>query len=203
MPTIPSPCLALLTDRTRVSPNWTLAQAVAPAITGGVNLVVFREDDLPRTPRRTVARFLKEGIKGRVPWVVMGGVELAADAGADGAHLELSAQTAVGARQALEPDRLLGVTVQDVDSARAAREARADYLLVYLDWSAPETAFATLATFVNAVDTPILAAADPPLDLVPALLRIGAAGVGIIEPGMAAYNRTEACRAYWTALNEA
>src|SRR5437879_5111112 len=62
---VPNPCLALFTERTALRPNVTLAQAVAPAVTGGVNLVVLREDDLPPNHRLTVAQFVRDGVRGR------------------------------------------------------------------------------------------------------------------------------------------
>src|SRR5579872_5388333 len=137
MPALPDPCLLLLTDRTRLTPMWTLAQAVAPAVTGGCNLVVLRETDLPAGPRATVARFVRDGVRGRVPYLLAGDPALALQAGADGTHLEGADVAVAEARAHLGPERLLGVTVRNVEEAQRAEED-ADYLLIEYDWSRQE-----------------------------------------------------------------
>src|SRR5436309_11772372 len=117
---LPDPCLLLLTDRTRLTPNWTLAQAVAPAITGGCNLVVMREADLPPGPRSTVARFVQDGVRGRVPFLTSGDPGFAMSVGADGVLLEGNGLDFEAARRAICQDRLLGVTITTRDEAEKA-----------------------------------------------------------------------------------
>src|SRR5688572_15902704 len=139
MRSIPRPCLMLITDRTLLTPNLTLAQAVAPAVTGGVNLVVLRETDLPQGPRLTVARFVLDGIRGRTPMLTSGDPEFAMAAGADGVMVEDYSQ-AVAARARIGPDRILGVALSSAESIAEAESAEADFGLLNLDWADSENA---------------------------------------------------------------
>ena len=185
--------LILLTDRTLLSPTWTLAQAVAPAVTGGIDLVVFRESDLPSGPRRTVARFVRDGVGGRVPFVTSGSPQFSRECGADGVHVE-SASVAE-ARAELGPDAWVGYTATTLDSGRQACEEGADYLLINVDWQSPDSALQALHAYA-AVGCPIIAGIDPPLERVAPCLAAGATGVALCRIPMSAYNRGEAVRAY-------
>src|SRR5437763_10054061 len=135
---LPNPCLLVLTDRSRLSPNWALAQAVAPAITGGCNLVVMRESDLPPTPRAAVARFVQGGIKGRVQFLTSGDPGFAISIGADGVLLECVETSLADARSIVGPDRLLGVAARNGEDAKRADSEGADFVLIEYDWTHPE-----------------------------------------------------------------
>jgi thiamine-phosphate pyrophosphorylase len=201
MPDLPTPCLMLLTDRTQLTPNWTLAQAIAPAITGGVNLVVLRETDLPSGPRQTVARFVKDGVKGRVPYVLMGDPRLAQEIGADGVHLEGENLAVAAVRAEIGNERLLGVTVQTLEEAQLAGEAGADYLLIYVEWSQSEAALNIVREFCGSSKIPVIVGPDVPLEQAGACRTAGAAGVAITSQGMAAYDRTSAAQSFSNALS--
>lgn len=205
MPKLPSPCLMLLTDRTRLSPNWTLAQAVAPAVTGGCNMVVLRETDLPPTARATVAGFVRDGVKGRVPLVLAGDPAFAVARGADGAQLNIwtAEEEVAEARAALGAERLLGVRVLNGEEARQAEAGGADYAMVEYDWSAPDAALRHLRALAQGPSIPLIVGTDVPLERVRECLEAGAAGVAVCDAAMSAYNRTEACGAYRRALEEA
>jgi thiamine-phosphate pyrophosphorylase len=209
---------------------WTLAQAVAPAVTGGCNLVVLREADLPAGPRSAVARFVRDGVRERVPYLLAGDPALALAVGADGVHLEATDAGVAGARDRLGPEGLLGVTVRNPAEAQRAEQEGADYLLIEYDWSPDNAAAlcrgaihraqsvinhapthqragskleAVLAHFRDlraAVRLPIVLGTDMPPEWIPACRNAGAAGVAICEPAMSAYDRTSACRAYWEIL---
>ncbi len=191
----------LMTDRRLLSPMWTLAQCVAPTVTGGVNLVVFCETDLPVSPRLTVARFVRDGVGGRAPYLLAGDPAFAMKAGAEGAHLEDEERSVAEARAQLGPNRLLGATVQTLDGAQRAEAEGADYLLVYLDWARPDEALSILRVYCEAVSIPVIAGLDMSVEQAAACRAAGAAGVAICAPGMAAYDRTAAARAYRAALD--
>lgn len=203
---LPTPCLMLLTDRTRLTPNWALAQALAPAITGGCNLVVLRETDLPPTPRTTVARFALDGVKGRVPFITAGDPSFAVAQSASGVLLEGGEWSPVAiteARRLLGVERLLGVSIQSVEEAHQAEEEGADYALIEYDWSNPEGVldhFRSLRTKVERL--PVIVGTDMTPEQARACRAAGAAGVAICAPGMSAYDRTAACRTYTEALQE-
>ncbi len=196
---IPRPCLILITDRTLLTANWTLGQAVAPAVTGGVNLVVLRETDLPPGPRLTVARFVLDGIRGRVPMLTSGDPAFAVSAGADGLMVERP-ELAVEARETIGPDRILGVVLSSPESAGQAESARADFGLLNLDWEDTEAALSVVRRFHSITRLPLITGVDMPLEVVRACVEAGDAGVALCAAGMSAYNRTEEVRLYARSL---
>ncbi len=121
MPGIPNPCLMLLTDRTRLTPNWTLAQAVAPAITGGCNLIALREMDIPANHRLTIARFVADGVKGRVPFLTSDDAEMAGRIGAQGVHISGTGVSIAEARERVGQEGIVGASI----SSREEAEERA------------------------------------------------------------------------------
>ena len=199
MSRIPNPLLALVTDRTLLTPNWTLAQAVAPAVTGGANMVLFRETDLPPVPRLAVARFVLDGIRGRAPMICAGDPDFALNAGAQGVLVE-SDEAAPAARAAIGPERILGVLFTSAESVAFAESAGADFALLNLDWTNGDTALETISRIRDATGIPLIAGIDPPLEAARDCMKAGAAGLCIRAPGMSAYNRTMAVREYALAI---
>lgn len=199
MPSLPKPTLLLLTDRTLLPPGMPLAQAVAPAVTGGVNLVVLREHELPAAPRLAVARFVRDGVRGRAPFLMTGPPDLVEKAGADGLHLEEESASVAEVRAAIGPERLLGATLH-ASTLHAEKVEGADFLLLPLDWKNPEASLAVLRECAGQYALPVIAGIDPPVRLVPACLEAGATGVAICEPAMRAYDRTAAVKAFANAL---
>lgn len=197
---LPQPCLAVVTDRTLLTPLWTLAQAIAPLVTGGANLVIFREVDLPDTPRLSVARFVADGVRGRVPWIAAGAPEFARKAKAGGVLLEENEPDIPAARAILGPEALIGVAPAALDAARLAARTDADFMLLNLDWSEPEKAISTLTAYLVLFTGPVIAGIDPATTDIPAILPTGASGVAICRPAMAGYDRTALARAYRGAL---
>lgn len=187
-----------VTDRTLLTPNWTLAQAIAPAVTGGANFVLFREADLPPVPRTSVFRFVVDGVKGRVPLVVQGTPDWCVKVGALGVHLEGGNVSISEARAQIGPDRWLGVTATTLDEAAAALDA--DYVLIYVDWSDPPSALKIVERFASASQVPLMVGPDVPLEHAAACLSAGAAGICVIHAAMAAYDRTGELRRYAAAL---
>ena len=198
MPDLPRPCLMVLTDRTLLTPNWALAQAVAPAIMGGANFVVFREADLPPVPRASVFRFVRDGVRSRVPLVIQGTPETALRLEADGVHLENVQATTTEAREQLGVDRWVGRTVTTLDDA--AHAGHTDYGVIHLDWSDPAAALRVVEHYVAVSRVPLVAGSDVPVEYAAECLKAGASGVGIMLAAMAAYDRTSAVRQYADAL---
>lgn len=201
MVTLPRPILLLLTDRTLLSPNWTLAQAIAPAITGGANVVVMREADLPDNPRHSVARFVRDGVRGQVPLLYSGSPEFALEAGGDGILIEDVLESVAAVREVLGPEKIIGVAIQSRDAALRARDEGADFLLAAWNWSDSDAALTGVRILAAAVEIPLIAGVDMNPGLAARCMEEGAAGIAICAPAMSAYNRTETVRAYRLALN--
>jgi thiamine-phosphate diphosphorylase len=190
----------LLTDRRLLPPGMPLAQAVSPAVTGGVSLVVLRETDLPMTPRTTLAGFVRDGVRGRAPFLIGDDAKLARETGADGVHIDQPGGNVEDERSSIGPNRALGVRVTSLEECEAAGGG-ADYLLVELDWAKPVRALETLSAFASRASVPLIAGTDMPVDQVGHAIRAGAAGIAICRPAMEAYDRAAACRTYREALD--
>jgi thiamine-phosphate pyrophosphorylase len=188
----------VLTDRTLLTPNWTLAQAIAPAVTGGANFVLFGETDLPSTPRTSVFEFVKDGVRGRVPLVVQGDPDWAMKVGANGVHLEGDGPTAEEARSVVGADKSIGVTITTLDQAAAL--GAANYALIYVDWSEPDRALEVVKRYAAASPVPLIVGPDIPLEHSQPCLLAGAAGIGVTTAPMSDYDRTGSLRRYAEAL---
>ena len=193
---LPNPCLILVTDRTRLSPNWALAQAIGPAVTGGCNLVLFRETDLPPNHRLTVARFVSDGINRRVPLLIADDAAIASTVGAQGVHLSDCSTDIAAVRGALAPGSIVGMSVNNREEAETSQAKGADYLLIEYDWANPDRVLAHFRELTDGIACPVILGTDMPAVLAPHCLSAGAAGIAICSPAMSAYDRTAACREY-------
>lgn len=191
MRALSEPVLAVVTDRTRLAPRWALAQAVAEAVTGGANLVILNEPDLPRPALATLARFLRDGIAGRASWVLVGSAESARACGADGALVGVGDLAA--ARHALGESGLLGAIVRSESDARAA--IHADFFYAAVDWAASDT-LSLVTALCRAASVPVIAGMDPTPDQARAARAAGAAGIALCQGPMAAEHRAALVREY-------
>lgn len=103
---------------------------VAAAIAGGAVLVQYRDKGDDGDRRRSEAAALRSVCReGGVPLVINDDVALAAEVGADGVHLGRDDAAVASARERLGPGAVIGASCyDDLETARAARAAGADYL---------------------------------------------------------------------------
>jgi thiamine-phosphate pyrophosphorylase len=107
---------------TRALSRLPLAEAVAAACRGGVGIVQVREKGAPDAEVLAVAR------EAGALLIVNDRVEVALEAGADGAHVGPEDLAPAEARRLLGPGRILGVTTHDLAQANRAVAAGADYV---------------------------------------------------------------------------
>lgn len=101
------------------------------ALAAGVSVVQYREKTAAsEVCRQEALELLKICRAAGVPLLVNDMVELAAEIGADGAHVGQSDMEMAQARRVLGPNATIGVSVATVEEARAAEAAGADYLAV-------------------------------------------------------------------------
>ena len=127
-PSLPEPCLCLVTDR-RVGDAQTLVARVAEAVQGGVDLVQLREKDLHGAQLLELAKQLREAIGGRALLLVNERVDVAAALPADGVQLGEDAIPVPAARRILGPDMVIGRSVHSVAGANQAASEGADFLV--------------------------------------------------------------------------
>lgn len=117
------------TDRRFLHEGETLCGQVEQALIGGATFIQLREKNMDRAVFLAEAeeiRRLTERYK--VPFVINDDVEIALLCGADGVHVGQDDMDAERARRLLGPDRILGVSVHNVQEALEAEKNGADYL---------------------------------------------------------------------------
>ncbi len=109
--------------------SQTLVEQVEAALKGGITFLQLREKDLGYD------EFLQEAIELKmltafydVPFVINDNVEIAQACDADGVHVGQEDMPVEKVREMIGPDKILGVSAQNVEQAIAAEKAGADYL---------------------------------------------------------------------------
>lgn len=113
--------LYAVTDRAWLGEN-TPGHQVEESILGGATMIQLREKHLDRRAFLAEAREIK-ALCGRygVPFLINDNVDIAVEIGADGVHVGQHDMEAGAVRQKIGPDRILGVSAQTVEQARALR----------------------------------------------------------------------------------
>ena len=130
-PTIPIPCLGLVTDRRLChSDTRALEDVVVGAVKGGVNLVQLREKDLPGGELLNLAKRLRKVTAGSASLFINDRVDIAIACGADGVQLGEKAMPVEAARKVAGDGLLIGRSVHSLEGAVEAEAEGADFLLV-------------------------------------------------------------------------
>ena len=191
-PDLPYPCLCLVTDRRVARDKDDLADRVAAAVAGGVDLVQLREKDLPGGQLLKLAAALEERIGGCARLMVNERVDVAAALPAAGVQLGESALPVAAARRLLGPDALLGRSIHSLDGAGQAVADGADFLIagtVYASGSHPgePPAGPELISQIAAVtDIPVIGIGGITADNVGEVMQAGAFGAAVITNILAA-----------------
>ena len=123
-----SMCLYVVTDRSWLN-GRSLESVTEDILDNGATFLQLREKKLDD------AKFLEEAMalsglakKKEIPFVVNDRVDIALKCNADGVHLGQKDIVNRDVRKEIGADKLLGISVDSVESALAAQEAGADYL---------------------------------------------------------------------------
>ncbi len=208
-PVLPVPCLMLVTE-----PWALLPQIIRQAVSGGVDVVQWRDKDTPKAALREQAEAMRSAMP--APKLLMtnhaGKMQKAEDRNlmqADGLHLPESGQSVSEVRQIVGPDLLIGCSVHSVEGAKKAADEGADYLLAgttFASQSHPEVVprgWVLLAEIAAVVDLPLLAIGGITPQNLGLCLDAGTVGVAVLSPIMQASDPRKAAQAYRTALDEA
>jgi thiamine-phosphate diphosphorylase len=176
------------------------------AIEGGATAIQLRAPELMDSSLLPLARELADACRAAdVLFVVNDRIEIAAEAGA-GAHVGQSDDPS-RAREALEPDSVLGISVATPEEARAAETAGADYLGVTV-WATPTKADAVprgidgLRAVVDATSLPVVGIGGINPGNAGEVLEAGAAGVAVVSAVGAAPDMVRATRRLWAIVGE-
>jgi thiamine-phosphate pyrophosphorylase len=180
---LPGPLL-VITDRHQARHSVeTIAAAVGR---GGGRWLLLRDKDLAREERRDLAvRLAKIAAEHGVTLSVSTDVDLAAEVGAGGVHLQ-SAAAIAPARRRLGSAAIIGVSAHGLDDVRAAAAAQADYVTlspIFLTDSKPGYGPALGIGALRAAaerGIPVLALGGVTADTAAACLAAGARGVAVM-----------------------
>lgn len=128
-PTLPYPCLCLVTDPGVCERDELLSRVVA-AVNGGVDIVQLRDKELPGGALLKLARDLQSALQGKALLLVNERVDVAVAARADGVQLGEAGLPTETSRAMLGDGGLIGRSVHAVDGAHAAARSGTDFLLV-------------------------------------------------------------------------
>ncbi|MGV3722686.1 MAG: thiamine phosphate synthase [Actinomycetota bacterium] len=178
--------LMLVTDRKQCG-SRPLAEVVAEAVEGGVNLVQLREPDLPSGELLALARQLRGVCGARAQLIINDRVDVALLSGADGVQLGVGALPVAAVRLLLPPSIKVGASVHSVREARQAELDGADYVIagtIFQSPSHPEVAPAgpeLLRNIATRLSIPVIAIGGVSVETVEACWSAGAAGVAVIS----------------------
>lgn len=107
----------------------TLMEQVKDALDGGITFLQLREKELDHDAFLKEAKEMAElSRQYGVPFVINDEVEIALECGADGVHVGQEDMACQNARKLLGPDKIIGVSVHNVEEALKAQADGADYL---------------------------------------------------------------------------
>ena len=183
----------------------------AAAIAGGATAIQLRAKDLPTVRQVAVARALADlARRHAVLFIVNDRLDVALAVEADGVHLGWEDLPPADARRLLGPERVLGVSAGNLEEARAALAAGADYLGVGPIFPTRTKAdageaigLAGLRAIRALSPVPIVAIGGITAENAAAVIAAGADGVAVISAVLLAPDPTAAARRLRQVIDEA
>jgi thiamine-phosphate pyrophosphorylase len=168
-----------------IADTAALGAKVEQALKAGVALLQYRNKFLSKDKRLLQARELAPLARGYgVPFIVNDDLEIALSVGANGVHLGKDDGELAAARAQL-PGRILGASCyRDLDQARVAVRAGANYVAfgsVFPSPTKPEAARAPLSLFRSELGVPLCAIGGITVENAPQLIAAGADLLAVIS----------------------
>lgn len=134
--------LYLVTDRSLLYRNLGLGtpleEIVEGAVKGGVTVVQLREKDCPSKDFYHIALRLKDCLKTyNVPLIINDRIDIAIAADADGVHIGQNDIPYPVARQLLGKDKIIGLTVENIEQVKEANDLDVEYIGISPVFSTP------------------------------------------------------------------
>lgn len=184
----PTGRLHVLTD-TDLQDRLSHREIAQHAIAGGADCIQFRQKEGSTRALIAQARDVADLCRRKgVPLIINDRIDVAIAADAAGVHLGQDDFPISLARELLGPDRIVGGSAGNLEEARAAERAGADYVgfgAVYgtrskQDASAPQ-GLARLAEVAEALEIPVVAIGGIGLEQVTEVMGTGAHGLAVLE----------------------
>ncbi len=199
------PQLHLITDPRLSRP--ALLDAVARAVTAGVDVVQVREKSAPARELLSLVLAVRDRIRGRALLIVNDRIDVALAANIDGVHLAAKSLSPDIARRLLGPHRHVGISVHSHDEAVQAERAGADSVTFGHIFATPShpgippRGLELLRNLVEFVTVPVIAIGGIGPDHVRRVMAVGASGIAVISTILEASDPAEAATALRTALD--
>ncbi len=195
--------LCLVTDR-NLSRGRPLVEIVAAAVRGGATMVQLREKDIGTRAFVEAARALKTMLaEAGVAFIVNDRVDVALAVGADGVHVGQSDMRVDDVRRLVGPDRIVGLSIDNVEQIRRGDAEGADYLGVGPIYAqstkadaAPPLGVVGLRAARALTTKPIVAIGGITPDNAAAVLEAGAQGLAVVSAIVAADDPAAATRRF-------
>lgn len=194
--------LYLITD-SRLSRGRSEVEVVKRALSGGVDMVQYREKELPDEEfKQTATELLKVTKRKDIPLVINDRVEIAAEIDADGVHVGQEDLDCEKAREMFGGDKIIGVSASNVEQATKAIEAGADYLGLgpIYQTDTKEIDYPRGINLIKEVRAqspiPIFVIGGINLENVGAVISAGASGVAVISAIVSADQIASTCRQF-------
>lgn len=179
--------LYAITDRTWLG-GRRLEKDVQEAIDGGITFLQMREKTLPYDEFVQEAMILKDvAKKNGIPFVINDNIDVALEVDADGVHIGQDDLPVPVARKMIGHDKILGVSVSNVEQALKAEKDGADYIGVGAIFStstkddADSVSIATLKAICKNVNIPVVAIGGIATHNAHTLQGTGLSGICIIS----------------------
>ena len=201
--------LYLVTDRD-LSLGRSLEEVVCEAVAGGVTMVQLREKyaatgEFIELGRRLMAVLKPLG----VPLIINDRVDVALAIDADGVHIGQSDMPYEDARRLLGPDKIIGLSVENMDELLKANELDVDYVGISPVYGTPtktDTAepfgLEGLRKAVNLSSHPTVAIGGMNASTIGDVIAAGADGVAVVSAICSAENVREATSALKQLVND-
>jgi len=168
-----------------IADTQELVRKVEQALAAGVAMLQYRNKIISKDKRLLQAKELAPVARGYgVPFIVNDDLEIALAVGANGAHLGREDGDLAIARAKL-PGKILGASCyNDVERARKAVGAGADYVAfgaVFPSPTKPDAVRAPLSLFGNDLGIPLCAIGGITLEKAPALIAAGASLLAVLS----------------------
>ncbi len=184
-----------LCTNSEMNKDYTLEYCVEQAIIGGVTIVQVREKE------KKYSEFLKiaSRIKGvtdayNIPLIINDNIDIAININADGIHIGQNDITCSEARRILGNNKIIGVTVTNLDEAKEAIKSGATYLgvgAIYKSTTKSDSIIVGVDELKKIIDfssIPVVVIGGINKDTIPTLKDIKIDGYAMIRPILAEKN---------------
>lgn len=175
------------------SENTTLEKQVEEAILGGVTFVQLREKNLDKAEFFELSKKIKKITdKYKIPYVINDNVDIAVEIDADGVHIGQDDANLITTRKRLGENKIIGVSVQNLEQALLAEKNGADYIGVGAIFTtstkldAKSVSIETLKEICATVSIPVVAIGGINKNNIELLKGTGVSGVAVVSAIFAA-----------------